>query len=174
MKNWKRIWVFLAAGIILFAACQSKKEKLTVQIAEAEKQLAESYHAEVVNHLVALYQEYATKYAEDSLAAEYLFRAADGNMRLQKGEAALANLDMIINNYPNHRRVPESYFVKGLVYEDVLFDVEAAKTAYYEFVALFPSHELALTASIAISYLGKSPEEIVASFHEDATQISEE
>ena len=174
MKNIKKILVVLVAGVVLFAACQSKG-KLNTQIAEAEKQVFESYNAEVMGHLVALYQNYAKAYPKDSLAVEYLLRATGINMRLGKGVEALANLDAVINKYPDNQKVAECYFLKGFVYEDVLHDIESAKNAYYEFVSLFPKHELALTASVAIAILesGKSDDELVASFN-DETQIEVE
>ena len=173
MKKIRNSIVFLTAGVVLFVACQSKREKLNAQIAEAEKQLAVSYTEDVTNRLVVLYQEYAKAYPQDSLAVEYLFRAADCNMKLKKGTEALANLDAIIGNYPDNRRVPECYFFKGFVYEDVLYDMEAAKKAYYEFVGMFPSHALALDASICIAYLerGMSTDEIVASFKDSTSDI---
>ena len=173
MRNRKCILGFLMAGIVLFVACQSKKEKLNAQIVEAEKQIAETYSTETISQLVALYQKYAAAFPEDSMAVEYLFRSAEFNMRLKKGEEALANLDAIISKYPDNWRVPECYFFKGFVYEDVLYDIENAKNAYYEFVAHFPSHKLALDASLAISYLGMSPEEIVASFDNSTTDTEE-
>jgi hypothetical protein len=51
-----------------------------------------------------------------------------------------------------------------------LYDIENANNAYYEFVAKFPSHKLALEASLAISRLGKSPDEIMASFTENNSE----
>ncbi|MCL2131111.1 MAG: tetratricopeptide repeat protein [Lentimicrobiaceae bacterium] len=169
MTNRKYILVFLAAGAVLFAACQSKKEKLNAQIAEAEKQIFESYSAETMSQLVAFYQDYARAFPKDSLSAEYLFRAANGNRSLKKGAEALANFDAVIANYPDSRNVPECYFLRAFVYEDVLYDIENAVQAYYEFVSRFPSHELAITASINIAYLesGKSTNDIVASFEEN-------
>ena len=152
------------AGVVLFSACQSKKEKKSAAIATAEKELAQTYNEDLQYRLIALYQDYATVFPEDSMSAEYLFRSADLNMRLERGQEALADLDAVIAKYPNYERIPECYFMKGFVYENVLYDIEAAQNAYYDFVGKFPSHKLALDASIAISLLGKSPEEIVASF----------
>lgn len=173
MKSRKKILVFLMVGIVLVVACQSKKEKLNAQIAAAEKEVVESYKTEAVNRLLTLYQKYTAAFPEDSLAVEYLFRSAEFNMRLNKGEEALANLDAVITKYPDSWRVPECYFLKGFVYEDVLYDLENAENAYYEFVAHFPSHKLARDASLAISYLGKSPEEIVASFNDSTLDVVE-
>jgi outer membrane protein assembly factor BamD (BamD/ComL family) len=175
MINRKGILVVLAAGVVLFAACQSKKEKLNAQIVEAEKQVMETYSAESINQLVMLYQKYAMKFPKDSLAAEYLYRSADYNMKLRKGEEALANLDAIIAKYPDNELVANCYFMKGFVYEDILYDIENAINAYYDFVAKFPSHKLALDASITISYLesGKTNNEIVASFNNSTTDSEE-
>jgi outer membrane protein assembly factor BamD (BamD/ComL family) len=175
MKKIEQIVVVLALAAVLFSACQSKKEKLNAQIAQAEKQVAESYSEESMTQLVALYQEYAKTYPDDSLAVEYLFNSANFNMRLQKGQEALADLDAIIKKYPNSWRVPDCYFSKGFVYEDVLYDIESAKNAYYDFVGRYPSHKLALDASLAISYLemGKTPEEIVAGFTDSIAENQE-
>jgi len=158
------------AGVVLFSACQSKKEKKNAAIAKAEKELSESYNQDLQHRLIALYQDYATVFPEDSLSAEYLFRSADLNMRLGRGEDALADLDAVIAKYPNYERLPECYFMKGFVYENVLYYIDYARKAYYDFVAKFPSHKLALDASILITLLDKSPEEIVASFNDNASE----
>jgi len=169
----KRILVILTVRVMLFASCQSKKEKLSTQIAEAEKQIYESFNTETMQQLVTLYQDYAKSFPKDSLSAEYLYCAAEFNMRLKKGEAALTNLDILTFKYPDSGRIPDAYFLKGFVYENVLYDIQNAINAYYEFVSKFPSHKLALDASITISYLekGMSPEDVVASF--DNSNIAE-
>ena len=169
----KRILVFMVVGVVLFAACQSKKEKLGTQIAEAEKQMLVSHSEETMFQLVTLYQNYAKAFPKDSLSAEYLYFAAEFNMRLKRGEEALANLSLLISKYPDSQRVADAYFFRGFVYENILYDMENARKAYYEFVAKFPSHELALDASMTIVYLekGMTSDDVVASF--DNSEIAE-
>jgi len=175
MINRKSILVVLAMGGVLLVACQSKKEKLNTQIVETEKQVSELYSTETLNQLVMLYQRYAKEFPKDSLAVKYLFRSAEVNMRMKKGNEALTNLDIIIANYPDNKLVPVCYFMKGFVYEDVLYDIANAINAYYEFVAKFPRHELAITASTTIFYLesGKTTDEIVASFKNSNSDTEE-
>ena len=165
MKNRRSIIVFLTAATLLFA-CQSKKEKLSTQIEEFEKQVAASYDVETINQLIGCYQDYAKAYPKDSLSAEYLMRSADFNMRLKKGDEALADLHAVIALYPDNQYVPLCYFLKGFIYEDVLYDIKSAEKAYYDFVARYPSHELAMQASMAIEYLGQSPEDIIVAFND--------
>ena len=175
MINKKRILVFLMAGVVLFSACQMKKEKLSTQIAETEKQMYETYSEETMFQLVALYQDYAKAFPKDSLSAEYLYRAADLNMKLRKGNEALDVLDMIISKFPDSQRVADAYYLKGCVYEDVLYDIENAKRAYYDFVGKFPRHALAADAALLITYLekGMSADDIVSSFNDSTINIVE-
>jgi len=175
MINTKNVLVLLTAGVVLFAACQSKKERLSLQIAETEKEVYETYSEDAMFRLVAQYQDYAKAFSKDSLSAEYLYRAADLNMRLKRGEEALTNLDVIIAKFPDSRRVADAYYLRGCVYEDVLYDIDNAINAYYDFVKRYPSHELALSVSLLIHYLekGMTPDDIVASFEDSDSEIVE-
>jgi len=173
MKNIKSIIVLSMVAMVLFSTCQLKKEKITAQIKEAEKQLETDYSQGKMQQLVALYQEYAKTFPKDSTTAEYLFRSANMNMKLRKGNEALADLNIIISKYPSYSLLPECYFLKGFIYEDVLYDIENAKNAYYEFVAAFPSHGLAIQASMAIALLDKSEDEVNTMFRDPDIVVNE-
>jgi outer membrane protein assembly factor BamD (BamD/ComL family) len=121
---------------------------------------------EKIDSLLLLYQQYVTEFPQDSLVAEYLYRSGKLNIILRKGGEALSDFTNLINKFPKNEHLPEVYYYKAFVYEDIMYDIISAKTAYYDFINRYPDHKLVQDAKLSIQYLGKSPEEIVASFEQ--------
>lgn len=170
----KTISTGIIACMLLFAACTSSKEKQNEQIANAEKEIAQQYDTVKMRQLVGLYQEYVTEYPKDSLSGEYLFRSGTTNMALSKGADALRDFTNFTNLFPQNKLLPEAYYYKAHIYENIMFDFVAAKTAYYEFLARYPEHKLATDASLSIQYLGKSADEIIALFEQKLSDTTEQ
>ena len=175
LSNIAKLMACLITIGVLFAACQPSQEKLTEQIVQLEKESLEQYDTIKMNDLLSLYQSYIEQFPQDSLAANYLFSSGKINMALRKGPQALRDFTNFVNNYPQHAFLPEAYYYIAFTYEDIMYDISAAKTAYYDFLVRFPSHKLVTDANLSVKYLGMSPEEIVASFErEEETILSEE
>jgi len=159
---------------VLFSACQPSQEKLAEQIAQSEQELAGQYDTTKMNNLLSLYQSYIEQFPQDSLTANYLFSSGKINMALRKGPESLRDFTNFVNKYPQHTLSPEAYYYIAFTYEDIMYDISAAKTAYYDFLVRFPSHELVTDANLSIKYLGMSPEAIVASFEQQEDTTSSE
>ena len=175
LSNITKLTACVIFAGVLFSACQPSQEKLAEQIATLEKESAEQYDTTKMNNLLSLYQSYIEQFPQDSLTANYLFNSGKINMALRKGADALRDFTNFVNKFPQHALLPEAYYYIAFTYEDIMYDISAAKTAYYDFLIRFPSHQLATDANLSIKYLGKSPEEIVASFEqqEDETSLEE-
>ena len=173
----KLVACIIFAGI-LFSACQPSQEKLAEQIAQLEKESAGQYGDTVkMNNLLSLYQSYMERFPQDSLTANYLFNSGEVNMVLFKGPEALRDFTNFTINFPQHELLPDAYFYIAYIYESIMYDITAAKTAYYDFLVRFPSHRLAKDANLSVQILSseKSLNEIVASFEQQQdTTLSKE
>ena len=173
MKTTIKIVSVLILSIVI-AACSSSKEKLNEQIAKTEQEVAQQYDTAKMNNLVTLYQRYVNEFPKDSLSGEYLFRSGSLNMTLGKGPDALRDFTNFINLFPQNKLLPEAYYYKAHIYENVMFDFVAAKTAYYDFLARYPEHKLAMDATFSLQYLGKSTDEIIALFEQTLSDTTEQ
>ena len=98
---------------ILFSSCaESERTKQYNTIIEMENRLTNDTTM-VLNRNVALdlsskYDQFATDFPKDSLAAKYLFKAGDMTMNLNLGSKAVGYFNRILNNYPEFEKTPES------------------------------------------------------------------
>ena len=122
------------------------------------------------NGLIDLYIAYADAYPADNHAAENLFKAGDLAMNLTMPRKAIQVFDRILNDYPNFEKAPQCLFLKGYVYENDLGDLQTAKKIYEEFLVKYPDDEFADDAEISIKNLGKTPEQLIKEFEEQARQ----
>lgn len=168
--------LFLLALVSILVSCggsnkESEKEKsLEDNIAEYEAELFKPTQTKLDKRkaldLVNLYVEYATQYPEDSLSPEYLFKAADISMNLNRPRKTIELFDQILVSYPNYSKTATALFLKAFVYEDQLQDYEEAKKYYTLFIETYPDSDFADDAKISLSNLGKSPEELIKEFEE--------
>ncbi len=160
----------LVSMIIAFVACTPGIESDGAKITTAEDNLfaADQGFIDKVKalDLVDMYEEYAYKYPEDSMAAEYLFKGAEFCLNLGEGMRSIGLYNRVINEYPKFRKIPECVFLKGYVYENYLGDIENARIIYTEFLEKYPENEFADDAAISIQNLGKTPEELIKQFEE--------
>ncbi|MDR0368343.1 MAG: hypothetical protein LBH82_04280 [Bacteroidales bacterium] len=168
MKMWKNSTAIMAGVLVAwaFASCSTSKDQLNKQIAKAEQEIAQQYDTTKMNELITLYRDYVKRFPTDSLSGEYLFRWATTDMVLGKGADALRDFANLINLFPQHRLLPEAYYYKAHIYENIMYDLSMAKMAYYDFLTRFPEHKLAKDATLSIQYLGKSADEIIAFFEQ--------
>ena len=156
--------------VAAFVSCGPSNEEDAAEIKTAEDTLFSSSEGFIDKakalELVDLYVDYANSYPDDSMAVEYLFKAAEFCLNLGEGQRAITLYDRVIQEYPDFRKVPECLFLKGYVYENYLGDLDNAKAIYLEFIEKYPDNEFADDAEISIQNLGKSPEELIRQFEE--------
>jgi len=165
MNTLKRfIGIVVVASVLV--ACQSSKSKLSEQITLLENETSAGYDVAKLEKLSSLYREYITKFPQDSKVIEYLFQSGTVNIILRKGGEASSDFTMLVDKFSQSPHLAEAYYYIAYVYEDILYNIEAARLAYQDFMTQFPKHRLAADAALSIQYLGMSPEEIVASFEQ--------
>lgn len=103
---------------------------------------------------------------KNSLAPTYLARAAEVAKATGTYRKAIAIYDWIIEQYPNDRQAPLSLFLKALVFEENLNNIDQARVIYETFLQEYPSHPFADDAKFSLDNLGKTDAEIQAYLEE--------
>lgn len=157
------ITIFVSATII---SCSNSHDKMSGTISKMESEMKSSQKVDSVSvtELLSAYQNFSSKYPDDSLSPEYLYKAAGLAAGYNRGIQAVDICESIIQSYPHYRKLPECYFMEAFTYENALGNIGKASELYTKFLDKYPDHEFADDARAAIKFLGKSPEEIVREF----------
>ena len=139
----------------------SMRAEITAKETELYKDKTEAIDKDKAIEMVRLYAEYADKFSADTLAPEYLFRAAEISENANQPNNAIAYLTRIEENYKDYRNYPLCVFKKAYIYDNHLKNQEKARQYYDKFVADYPDHELAEAARSSLIFLGMSDEELI-------------
>lgn len=168
-----KYYLLVLSTLLVLASCGSTqtREEALAQVKQAEdhlyaKQDVFQFSDSLATVTIEAYNNFATSFPEDSLSAEYLFKAADLYRAQHKYEPALDIYSKIQQNYPNYKKVPQTIFLQGFVYENDVKDLEKAKERYSAFLEKYPEHELAKDVQFSLNNLGRSPEDIIKEFNQ--------
>lgn len=153
---------------LFFYSCSPSREEMLSEISKLETTMKETQKVDsvAVTELISAYQNFASKYTDDSLAPENLYKAAGLAVGFGRGVQAVELYETIITNFPDYNKVPECFFMEAFAYENVIGNIGKASEYYNKFLVKYPTHELADDARAAIKFLGKSPEEMVREFEQ--------
>jgi outer membrane protein assembly factor BamD (BamD/ComL family) len=177
MKHLKITLILLLAVFVY--GCKPNSDKLLKQITQKEKDLFTTGNPipdkTKVKEMIDLYLKFADNYPKDSLAPNFLYKAANLSTNTKQNENAIALLDRIISVYPNFSKLPETYFLKAFIYENEIKNMPKAKAAYTEFLQKYPKNDLAHDAAISLENLnlGKTPDMIVKEFEAKQKRVSD-
>jgi outer membrane protein assembly factor BamD (BamD/ComL family) len=128
----------------------------SIYAAMGKKQMFDQ--AEAMNAL-RLYVEYSTKYPNDSLTPEYLFRASDIAQGTGNYQQAVEFLETILAKHPTFHNYEAAMFSAAMIYDDHLEQVnhgdERALQLYDELIQKYPSSSYAEQSKILKTYVGK-------------------
>jgi outer membrane protein assembly factor BamD (BamD/ComL family) len=171
MKKLSHLAGFVMA-LIVAVSCTSQKDEAHQKISQLEDSLFSDENKMIdrakAKELIDVYVQFANDNPDDPATPDYLFRAGDMAMNMNMPYRAIEVFDRIMNNYPDFEKAPQCLFLKGYIYENDLKDLNAAKKIYEEFLQKYPDDEFADDAEISIKNLGKSPEELIKEFEEQA------
>ena len=172
----KKLLIILSVAAFFFTSCGSDntkeakkpspekmtKEELQSVIESTEKQVFDVPPEKINPSKAKFLAGYYVKYAEygDSLAPEYLYKAAGIFMNTKEPMKALKALDEIINKYPSFNKAENCYFLKAFVYDDKMKDTADARKYYNEYLNKYPDGDFSDDARLLIKNLGKSTDEI--------------
>ncbi len=156
--------------LCVFAACKSEKEKLTETISKTEKELIDDSSQQVnrkkAEEMIGLYKEYAARFADDTVSAEYLFRAGDISNGIGQYKEAIEYYGRSSENEKFSKHAV-AFFLMGFIYETQLNDMVNSKRIYEEFLRKYPDHPLTSDVKFSLDNLGKSPEELIKMFEKN-------
>jgi len=160
------------APFVLLAACGGDAvpdEKMTearARIRAKEDSLFDhhAFDARTAQGMIDVYKAYAAAYPLDSMAPEYLFRAAGTHKSMNQPEEAIKLYDRIAKDYQSWRRRVDVLYMKALTLDDDLDQDGEAQVIYNQVINEYPEHPFARDSRAMIENLGLSDEEIIAKF----------
>lgn len=157
----KRIfWIMCAACTLVFASCVNREDKIK-EIEQYEQHISMlSIDEQQADTLASLYVAFADKFSKDSLAPEYLSRAAEIMANVGRCDKSIEYLDRIIDTYPDYSDLAGCYFLKGYAYE-MSEQYDLAVEAYTYFVETYPDHVLASDTKKILPLIGMDPEKML-------------
>jgi len=172
--------LILFALPLLFLACgeskpdtpESKATEMVARITQMEDSLFASgdFNIRSAQALLDVYKAYAAAFPIDTMAPEYLFRAAGVAKSMRDPKQSVFLYDRIIADYTNWRRLPDAYYLKAFTIDSDLDQKGEAQQAYQEVIKLFPDHAFARDARIMIENLQYTDEELVERFRKMAEE----
>lgn len=162
-----------AAVAMVLVSCAQQQSELREKISNAEKSLFTDSVTMIPDHakadsIVALYEDYALKFQDDTLSPEYLYRAGDVCNGVGRYKEAVGYFGRV-QRYPNYAKLPAALFLQGFISENNLQDTAAARRFYEKFLSRFPEHKLAPDVKLSLENMGKTPEELIREFEQRNT-----
>ena len=110
--------------------------------------------------MIDMYLQYAETFPEDSSAVEFLFKAAEVQMGIEKNMECISTLSQIQNKYPEANILPMVLHFKAFVYDDKLKDYDKARASLDELIERYPNDNLVPNAKAYREMIGKDPNEM--------------
>jgi len=152
--------ILLISAIVLIASCASDKDQITLEIASLEERVfVDRFKVDTSTalQLIGLYGTYATKFAEDTSSATYLFRGAELSARLSNYTQSINMFKKVCTEHPNFSERPIALFKIGF-YSENIKDFETASVYYKKFIDEYPDNEFADDAAVLLKNLGQPDE----------------
>ena len=170
--------ILIAVIALLLFSCENDTTKeepkeipIEEQIVELENELFGDQNAKMDKRkaldMVNLYVDFANKYPDDPKSPDYLFKAADISMNLNRPSKTIHIYDVIMYRYPDYSKTPTALFLKAFVFEDQMQNYKEAKLNYELFIEKYPDSEFADDALMSLKNLGKTPEELIREFEQN-------
>jgi outer membrane protein assembly factor BamD (BamD/ComL family) len=158
--------IVLVFTVLLLISCGSSHDQMLSKISEMDKSMRDAHPVDTakVTELIGAYQAFAHKFPKDSLAPEFLYKAAGLSLSFNRSMQALDIYRSIRVDYSNWKKAPECLFMQGFIFENYIKDLVKANEIYNEFIAKYPKHELTDDAENAIKYLGKPLDDVIRDF----------
>jgi outer membrane protein assembly factor BamD (BamD/ComL family) len=158
----------IVIALITLSGCSPSREKSVSTITSLETRLfspaATGFDKVKADSLLAAYESFMKRFADDSATLKYTFKAANLAMNMGDAAKAIALFDKFIEKYPDHPKAAVSMFFKAYIYENQLKNLDKAKEIYLQFIEKYPDGDFTNDARIALQNLGKTPEQMVQEF----------
>jgi outer membrane protein assembly factor BamD (BamD/ComL family) len=173
MNAMKQLSLFTLV-IALLVACgggekaASPSAELAGRIKAMEDSLfnATSYDQRKAQTLLDVYKAFAATHPLDSMAPEYLFRAAGLSKSMRDPAQSIFLYDRIITDYPSWYRLPDVFYLKAFTIDSDQDRKGEAARAYQEVINRYPDHPFAKDAKAMIENLQYTDEELIQRFEQ--------
>jgi tetratricopeptide (TPR) repeat protein len=162
--------MILASVLLTISSCKSKMEKLE-EVVFSNDFGYDTKGVAQATELMDLYIQKAETEPKEAKAPEYMFKAAELAMNLEKIQKALDLYNKIIYTYPDYEKAHECLFLLAFIYENNVQNFGKAKELYQQFLRQYPNHEFADDAAFSLENLGKSPEELMRELESKNQQV---
>ncbi|HOI32332.1 MAG: hypothetical protein PHG67_12210 [Bacteroidales bacterium] len=160
-----------------FVSCSGSDQKTkTVDQAGLQQKIAQTEQYIMLDNgtiivdsalkLIEYYQSYQQNWPDDSLSAEYLFKAIDISINLPRAKESLQLISTYLENYSGTYYAGVALFLEGFIYDQQIGDTVRAHLSYERLIKEYPDHSFADDAHSALQFLGKSPEEMILEFEQ--------
>ena len=165
MTKLKSIGSALILAVLL--ACSSQSDNID-NIAKLETLLyansQEAFDVQAAENLISEYELFVQTYPQDTMAPDYLFKAAELAMAIRSSAKAIELYGKVYKEYPGNSQAGTSLFLMGFVNDDQVKNLAEAQKYYRRFISEFPEHNLIDDATFSLLNLGKSDEDIIREF----------
>lgn len=146
------------------------KEEMETHIKDLEAKLygdsSNIFNSSISESVVQFYIDYVAAYPEDEKAPDYLFKAGEISMSMNRGPEAVKCFEQVGNNYPDYDKAPYSLFLQAFIFDNQMNDDKKAGEIYKAFIKKYPDHNMVKDAEFSIQNLGKTDEELIKEFEE--------
>jgi TolA-binding protein len=164
-------------GSLLMVACtgNGEKKKAVERIATQEAKIYRDTTATIPDEktgmeMIQAYLDYANAWPKDTISAEYIFKAAEIAMNMNKSAMAIDYYNRILLNYPDFSKRPYCIFLQAFILENQMKQYDQAKARYQEFIDKYPGHVLVKDAQASIENMGKPIEELIKEWDKKNTK----
>ncbi|MBN8677475.1 MAG: tetratricopeptide repeat protein [Chitinophagales bacterium] len=171
----KKLFSFAILSVLLFACQNDPAASLEQKLTELDKAMggAAVTDKSKADEFIKASEELATL-VEKSNPDKYInlmLKAAGLAKTVQQPQKAIEMYQKVVDKYPQHKKAPTALFMIGFVQENDLNQLDQAKTTYESFLAKYPNDpDFTDDAQNALKQLGKSPEELIKEFEQNAGQ----
>jgi len=145
-----------------------------IQVMEDSLFNSTQYDQRKAQALLDVYKAYATTYPLDSMAPEFLFRAAGLAKSMRDPHQSVFLYDRIATDYPSWYRLADVYYLKAFTIDSDQDRMGEARAAYEEVIKRYPDHPFAKDAKAMIENLQYTDEELIERFQamQDSAQAT--
>jgi len=173
----KKINLLIAVLLVLsIVACKnsnnnnqiSEKEKAIQEISSSEEVLFSELEPdkEKATAMIEQYLTFVDSYPEDTICAEYLFKASEIAMNFNQPHNSIRYLTQIETSYLDYSKYPTCIFMKGFIYHYEIQDLEKAREYYQRYIDNYPEHTFVKDAEGALMFMGLNDDELIELFED--------
>lgn len=105
-------------------------------------------------------EDFANKHSTETESAQQLYKAAEVARSVRAYGKAIEIYKRIETSFPNYDKAPKALFMQAFTYGEDLKQIDKAKALYEAFIQKYPEDDFVDDATVLLSTMGKSDEEI--------------